>query len=201
MVIPNTQEAKHWKVTALTNTTGCLLPKNTELEEGKMTNKKKIPCIQPTMQASGWDWGSRGGKWSTWHYAERPVIHRWTLTYLGDEWRWDSEPYGKAVNVDWAWRELKDAGEELPEAVKSEDGDSGLQSQELLAEQDHVPTDKRRERTMVHTRAGSVVVTESEGTYSHRHSTVMAIHRWSNKWTDGQTGRGLLNHRHGGLGS
>lgn len=50
---------------------------------------------------------------------------------MGDEWRWDNEPYGKVVNVDWAWRELKDAGEELPEAVNSEDGDSGLQSQEL----------------------------------------------------------------------
>lgn len=58
---------------------------------------------------------------------------------MGDEWRWDSEPYGKVVNVDWAWRELKDAGEELPEAVNSEDGDSGLQSQELQAEQGHVP--------------------------------------------------------------
>lgn len=58
--------------------------------------------------------------------------HEWTLTYLGDEWRWDSEPYGKVVSVGWAWRrELKDAGEELPEAVNSEDGDSGLQSQEL----------------------------------------------------------------------
>lgn len=51
---------------------------------------------------------------------------------MGDEWRWDSEPYGKVVSVGWAWRrELKDAGEELPEAVNSEDGDSGLQSQEL----------------------------------------------------------------------
>ena len=59
------------------------------------------------------------------------MTHRWTLTYLGDEWRWDCEPYGKVVNVDWAWRELKDAGEELPEAVNIEDGDSGLQSQEL----------------------------------------------------------------------
>lgn len=36
--------------------------------------------------------------------------------------------------MDWAWRELKDAGEELPEAVNSEEGDSGLQSQELQAE-------------------------------------------------------------------
>lgn len=51
---------------------------------------------------------------------------------MGDEWRWDSEPYGEVVSVGWAWRrELKDAGEELPEVVNSEDGDSGLQSQEL----------------------------------------------------------------------
>lgn len=83
---------------------------------------------------------------------------------MGDEWRWDSEPYGTVVNVDWAWRELKDAGEELPEAVNCEDGDSGLQSQELQAEQDHIPTGKRRERTMDHTGAGSMMVTESEWT-------------------------------------
>lgn len=44
---------------------------------------------------------------------------------------------------------------------------------------------------MVHTRAGSVVVTESEGTYRHRHSMVMAIHRWSNEQTDAQTGGGF----------
>lgn len=37
--------------------------------------------------------------------------------------------------MDWTWRELKDAGEELPDVVKSEDGDSGLQSQELGADQ------------------------------------------------------------------
>lgn len=42
---------------------------------------------------------------------------------------------------------------------------------------------------MGHTRAGSMVVTESEGTYSHRHSTVAAIHIWSNRQTDGQSGR------------
>lgn len=82
------------------------------------------------------------------------MTYKWALTYLGDEWRWDSEPYGKVVNVDWAWRELKDAGEELPEAVNSEDGDSGLQSQELQAEQGHVPRGKRRERTVNHIRAG-----------------------------------------------
>ena len=58
----------------------------------------------------------------------------WTLTYFGEEWRWVSEPYGRAVKVDGAWRELKDAGDELPEAVKRDDGDSGLQSQEALAQ-------------------------------------------------------------------
>jgi len=82
--------------------------------------------MQLAYHAGNWlTLGSQGGG------VESVVTHRWTLTYLGDEWRWDSEPYGKFVNVDWAWRELKDAGEELPEAVKSEDGDSGLQSQEL----------------------------------------------------------------------
>lgn len=79
------------------------------------------------------------------------MTHGWSPTYLGDEWRWESEPYGKVVNVGWAWRELKDAGEELPEAVNREDGDSGLQSQELEAEQGHVPTGKWRERTADHT--------------------------------------------------
>lgn len=60
---------------------------------------------------------------------------------------------------------------------------------------------RRRERTVDHTRAGSMVVTESEWTYSHRHSTVVvAVHVWSNRRTDGQSGRegGLLNCRHGG---
>lgn len=83
------------------------------------------------MQVSGRrDWGDMGSgeDGMTSHCTQ---THRWTLTYLGDEWRWDCEPYGKFVNVDWAWREVKDVGEELPEAVKSEDGDSGLQSQEL----------------------------------------------------------------------
>lgn len=36
-----------------------------------------------------------------------------------------------------------------------------------------------------------MVVTESEWTYSHRHSTVVAIHRWSNGRTDRQSGRGV----------
>lgn len=53
------------------------------------------------------------------------------------------------------------------------------------------PTGKRRERTVDHTKAGSMVVTESEWTYSHRHSTVVAIHRWSNGRTDRQSGRGV----------
>lgn len=44
---------------------------------------------------------------------------------------------------------------------------------------------------MDHTRAGSMVVTESEWTYSHRHSTVVAIHRWSNGQTHRQSGRGV----------
>lgn len=67
------------------------------------------------------------------------MTHEWTLTYLGDEWRWESEPYGEVVNVGWVWRrELKDAGEELPQAVNSEDGNSGLQSQELQAERGRV---------------------------------------------------------------
>lgn len=52
---------------------------------------------------------------------------------------------------------------------------------------------KRRERTVDHTRAGSMVVTESEWTYSHRHSTVVAIHRWSNGRTNGQSGGGISN--------
>lgn len=74
------------------------------------------------------NWAGLGGAGVTSHW----VTHEWTLTYLGDEWRWDSEPYGEVVSVGWAWRrELKDAGEELPEAVNSEDGDSGLLSQEL----------------------------------------------------------------------
>lgn len=77
--------------------------------------------------------GSNGGVIIVGMTSHCTETHRWTLTYLGDGWRWESEPYGKFVNVDWAWRELKDAGEELPEAVKSEDGDSGLQSQELWA--------------------------------------------------------------------
>lgn len=80
------------------------------------------------MQISEWGGHTRKTDIMTSHCV---ATHRWTLTYLGDEWRWDSEPYGKFVNVDWAWRELKDDGEELPEAVKSEDRDSGLQSQEL----------------------------------------------------------------------
>lgn len=81
------------------------------------------------------------------------MTHEWTLTYLGDEWRWDSEPYGKVVSVGWAWRrELKDAGEELPEAVNIEDGDSGLQSQELQGVMSPPPhTGKRRQRTVGHT--------------------------------------------------
>lgn len=99
------------------------------------------------------------------------MTREWTLTYLGDEWRWDSEPYGKVVSVGWAWRELKDAGEELPQAVNSEDGDSGLQSQELQAERGSCgpPTGKRRKRTVDHTRTGSMVVIESG-----KHSTVEA---------------------------
>jgi len=117
------------------------------------------------------------------------VTHGWSPTYLGDEWRWESEPYGKVVNVGWAWRELKDAGEELPEAVNREDGDSGLQSQELEAEQGHVPTGKWRERTADHTGASSMVVTESDRTY--RHSMVVAVQRWRNRRTDGQSGVGL----------
>lgn len=74
------------------------------------------------------------------------MTREWTLTYLGDEWRWDSEPYGRVVSVvGWAWRrELKDAGEELPQAVNSEDGDSGLQSQELQAERGHVAPPQAR---------------------------------------------------------
>lgn len=44
---------------------------------------------------------------------------------------------------------------------------------------------------MDHTRAGSMVVTTSEWTYSHRHSTVAALHRWSKGRTDGQSGRGI----------
>lgn len=87
--------------------------------------QKRVP-----MQASGRDWGHVGVKHRQ-HDITQLVTHWWTLTYLGDEWRWDSEPYGKVVTVDWAWRELKDAGEELPEVVNSDDGDSGLQSQEL----------------------------------------------------------------------
>lgn len=84
--------------------------------------QERDPCIGPIMLATGPNWGVK----SHW------VTHEWTLTYLGDEWRWDSEPYGEVVSVGWAWRrELKDAGEELPEAVDSEEGDSGLQSQEL----------------------------------------------------------------------
>lgn len=81
---------------------------------------------------------------------------------MGDEWRWESEPYGKFVNVDWAWRELKDAGDELPEAVRSEEGDSGLQSQELGAKTGSHP--RGRERTMGRIRAGVMVVMESEWT-------------------------------------
>ena len=57
-----------------------------------------------------------------------------TRTYLGEVWRWVSGPYGEVVvNVGWAWRGFRDAGDELPEAVKreEEEGDSGLQSQEL----------------------------------------------------------------------
>lgn len=44
---------------------------------------------------------------------------------------------------------------------------------------------------MDHTRTGGIVVTKSEWTYSHRHSTVVAIHRWCNRRTDGQTGEGF----------
>lgn len=50
---------------------------------------------------------------------------------------------------------------------------------------------KRRERTVDHTRAGRMVVTESEWTYSHRRNTVVASHRWSKVRTDGQSGRGV----------
>lgn len=100
--------------------------------------------------------------------------HEWTLTYLGDEWRWDSEPYGKVVSVGWAWRrELKDAGEELPEAVNSEDGDSGLQSQELHGGHVAHPTQNphRQEEAAGRGsyRAGSMVVIESD-----KHGTVEA---------------------------
>lgn len=61
------------------------------------------------------------------------------------------------MSVGWAWRrELKDAGEELPEAVNREDGDSGLQSQELHGVMSPPPpTGKRRQRTVDHT--GQVV--------------------------------------------
>lgn len=102
------------------------------------------------------------------------MTDEWTLTYLGDEWRWESEPYGEVVNVGWVWRrELKDAGEELPQAVNSEDGNSGLQSQELQAEQGRVapppPTGKRRKRTVDHTGADSMVAIESD-----KHSTMEA---------------------------
>lgn len=50
---------------------------------------------------------------------------------------------------------------------------------------------KRRDRIVDHTRAGRMVVTESEWTYSHRRSTVEALHRWSKGRTDGQSGRGV----------
>lgn len=36
----------------------------TTLEERHMTNKNRIPCTGPTMQASGWDWGHVRGKWT-----------------------------------------------------------------------------------------------------------------------------------------
>lgn len=93
------------------------------------------------------------------------------------------------MNVDWAWRELKDAGEELPEAVvNSEDGDSGLQSQELKAEEGHVPTGREKEGkergSYQGRRCGGL--TGSEWTYSHRHGTVVAKRRWSNGRTDGK---------------
>lgn len=42
-----------------------------------------------------------------------------------------------------AWMELEDAGEELAEAADREGTDSGLQSQELRAEQGQVPTESR----------------------------------------------------------
>lgn len=86
---------------------------------------------------SGWHLG-RGVATLGWQNGQHDITlnyswrNGWTPTYLGDkEWRWDSEPYGIVVNVGWAWKELKDAGEELPEAVNCEDGDLGLQSQEL----------------------------------------------------------------------
>ena len=131
-----------------------------------------------------------GGNRTAWHHTERPATHRWPLTYFGDEWRWDSEPYGKVVNVDWAWRELKDAGEELPEAVNSEDGDSGLQSQGLRAEQGQVPEGERRERTMDHTGQALWWLQNQEWTHGHRHSMAVVIHWCSNRLTNGQSGRG-----------
>lgn len=130
--------------------------------------EKGIPCIGPIMQTSGLDWG-------VCHHTDWPVTHEWTLTYLGDEWRWDSEPYGEVVSVGWAWRrELKDAGEELPEVVNSEDGDSGLQSQEL-----------HEVMSPWSYQAGSMVVIES-----NKHSTVEAWQRWREGRTDGQSGNG-----------
>lgn len=111
------------------------------------------------------------------------MTHEWTLTYLGDEWRWDSEPYGKVVSVGWAWRrELKDAGEELPEEANSEDGDSGLQSQELHG--GHVA--HRQEEAADHGsyRAGRMVVIETD-TARWRHDRDGEGGR-----TDGQSGNG-----------
>lgn len=75
------------------------------------------------------------------------------------------------MSVGWAWRrELKDAGEELPEAVNREDGDSGLQSQELHG--GHVATTPHRQEEAADRgsyQAGSMVVIESD-----KHSKVEA---------------------------
>lgn len=100
-----TEETEHWKVTALSNTTGVVFSLNntTKLDEGHVTNKNRIPCIGPTTQASGWDWGHVGesgqhditlsdlwhtdGPWLTWVMSGGGIASRmgklWTVTGHG----------------------------------------------------------------------------------------------------------------------
>ncbi len=79
------------------------LNNTTKSDEGHVTNKNRIPCIGPTMQASGWDWGHVGesgqhnitlsdlwhtdGPWLTWVMSGGGIASRmgklWTVTGHG----------------------------------------------------------------------------------------------------------------------